>query len=98
MKPYAIRLLPVLFILLGSFTKPNQENIEFVCMKKQMAPNLCHYNFKVDGGKYRYVDIGCRFKKKDEVIEKVKDGSLGLAREWKISCPEVSDKKDSTGY
>jgi hypothetical protein len=100
MKPYAIRLLPFLFLLSGAFTTINRDqesDIEFVCMKKQMAPNHCHYNFKVDGGKYRYVDIGCRFKK-DDVIEKVKDGSLGLARDWKIACPEPKEKKEGNGY
>jgi hypothetical protein len=97
MKLSAINFLPVLFILLGSFTKTNQDNIEFVCMKKQMAPQHCHYNFIVDGGKFRYVDIGCRFKK-DYVIEKVKEGGLGLARDWKIACQEVSEKKDQNSY
>jgi hypothetical protein len=74
------------------------DNIEFVCLKKQIAANQCHYNFIVDGGKFRYVDIDCRFKKKDEVIEKVKKGSLALAREWKIACDEVKDKKQESGY
>jgi hypothetical protein len=92
-----ISVLPLLFLVLGSFTKPNQDNIEFVCMKKQMAPNHCHYNFIVDGGKYRYVDIGCRFKK-DYVIQNVKEGSLGLARDWKIACQMPAEKKDPAGY
>ena len=104
MKPI-IRIFSFVFFLFvfGAFTKPNQESsIEFVCMKKQIAPNNCHYNFIVDGGKFRYVDIGCRFKKKDDVIEKVKDGSLGLAKDWKIACPqpkeESKEKKAETGY
>ena len=74
------------------------DNVEFVCLKKQMAANQCHYNFKVDGGKFRYVDIGCRFKKKDEVIEKVKEGTLALARDWKIDCLEPKEKKGEPGY
>jgi hypothetical protein len=98
MKPSVIRLLPVLFLFFGAFTTINQDShIEFVCMKKQMAPNNCHYNFKVDGAKFRYVDIGCRFKK-DDVIEKVNEGSLGLAKDWKIACPEPKEKKEEAGY
>ena len=53
-----------------------------------MAANQCHYNFKVDGAKYRYVDIGCKFKKTEDVIKKVKKGSLALAKDWEIECPE----------
>ena len=98
MKLIVIRLLPLLFMLLGAFTKPSQSNIEFICMKRQMAPNHCHYNFIVDGGKFRFVDIGCRFKKKDEVIEKVKSGILALAKDWKIACPEKKERKESDGY
>lgn len=87
-------ILFLVFIISPGFKAPTQgDNIEFVCLKKQMAANQCHYNFKVDGGKFRYVDIGCRFKKKDEVIEKVKDGSLALAKDWKIECGEPKEKK-----
>jgi len=83
----------VVFILHGNSIPQFQEgNIEFVCFRKQAAAKQCHYNFKVDGAKYRYVDIGCRFVKKEEVIEKVKDGSLGLARDWKVECGEVKEK------
>jgi hypothetical protein len=40
--------------------------------------------------------MGCKFtKKKDELIQKVKEGSVALAREWKIDCPEAKEKKDS---
>ena len=83
------------FIATG-FTSPAQEgNIEFSCMKMHKASNTCYFNFKVDGAKFKYVDMGCKFsKKKDEVIEKVKDGSLALSKDWKIECPEPTEKKD----
>jgi hypothetical protein len=61
-------------------------HVEFVCKRKQMSTNRCHYNFKVDGAKFRYVDIGCRFKKTDDVIKKVKSGELALAKNWEIEC------------
>ncbi len=65
------------------------ENIEFICHKTHKATNTCHFNFIINGAKYRHVDIGCKFsKKKDELIKKVKDGSLALAKDWKIDCPE----------
>jgi hypothetical protein len=66
------------------------ENIEFICHKTHKATNTCHFNFIINGAKYRHVDMGCKFsKKKDELIKKVKDGSAALAREWKIECPET---------
>lgn len=68
------------------------ENIEFVCLKTHKATNTCHFNFIVDGAKFRHVDMGCKFsKKKDELIKKVKDGSAALARDWKIDCPEKKE-------
>jgi len=83
------------FIAAG-FASPSQEgNIEFSCMKMHKASNTCYFNFKVDGAKFKYVDMGCKFsKKRDEVIEKVKDGSLALSKDWKIECPEPTEKKD----
>ena len=84
-------------ILLFSFTdsyKIRQENVEFVCSKNLKAKNECHYNFLVDGGKFRYVDIGCR-RKKEDVIEKVKAGEIPLAKDWKLECP--MPKKEEGG-
>jgi hypothetical protein len=81
----------------SGFTSPAQDgNIEFYCMKMHKASNTCYFNFKVDGAKFKYVDMGCKFaKKKDEVIEKVKEGTLALSKNWKIDCPEPAEKKDS---
>jgi hypothetical protein len=37
--------------------------------------------------------MGCKYSKKtDEVIKKVKEGSLALARDWKIECPPTKPK------
>lgn len=75
-------------IFLLSFSPKQGANIEFSCMKMHKATNTCHFNFIVDGAKFRYVDMGCKYSKKvDEVVKKVKDGSLALARDWKIECP-----------
>jgi len=90
--------LAVAAILIASgFTSPPQDgNIEFYCMKMHKASNTCYFNFKVDGAKFKYVDMGCKFaKKKDEAVEKVKDGTLALSKDWKIDCPEP-EKKDTT--
>ena len=58
-------------ILSTGFRSDQGENVEFSCMKMQKSTNTCHFNFTVDGAKYRYVDIGCKFsKKKDEAIKK----------------------------
>lgn len=81
-------LTSILCISFGllSFIEQQDESIQFVCKRKIMSTNRCHYNFKVNGGKFRYVDIGCRFKKQAEVIEKVKTGELALAKDWEIEC------------
>jgi hypothetical protein len=78
------------FVLSYEAVKVQGENIEFVCAKTHKASNTCYFNFKVDGAKYTYVDLGCKkSKKKEEVIKKVKEGELALSREWKIACPEA---------
>ncbi len=93
MKP--LRILPLALLICAGFTSSQSENIEFICMKTHKATNTCHFNFKVDGAKYKYVDIGCKFmKKKDDAIKQVKEGSLALSKDWKIACPEPAEKKD----
>jgi hypothetical protein len=87
-----------LAILFCSSGKPafQGENIEFVCYKTHKASNTCHFNFVINGAKYRHVDMGCKFsKKKEEAIKKVKEGSLALAKDWKIDCPEAKEKKEN---
>ena len=86
-----------LVIIFSSGATQNQgDNIEFVCHKTHKATNTCHFNFIIDGAKYRHVDMGCKFsKKKDELVKKVKEGSAALARDWKIDCPEAKEKKDT---
>lgn len=83
-----MKYLIVLFLLAGGFFAGPNDNVEFVCMKKHVASKTCYYNFKVDGAKYRYVDIGCKFKKPEEVIRKAKEGEIALARDWKVVCAE----------
>lgn len=74
--------------VLCSFVPPQGENIEFVCAKTHKASNTCYFNFIVDGGKFNYTDIGCKkSKNREEVIKKVKEGKLALAKDWKIECP-----------
>ena len=85
-----LHVLSIVLLVLASSsfasTDDQGENVEFVCMRKHLASKTCHYNFKVDGAKYRYVDIGCKIKKKEDVIEKAKAGNIALARDWKIDC------------
>jgi hypothetical protein len=85
MKKIVVVVLLVFLVSATGFTS-RQSNTEFVCQKVLKAKNECHYNFLVDGGKYRYVDIGCR-RKKEDVIKKVMDGEIPLAKDWKIECP-----------
>ena len=75
--------------MITGFTRyPDQdESVEFACLRMHKATNTCHFNFIINGEKYRYLDIGCKYnKKRDEVIKKAKAGTLALAREWKIDC------------
>jgi hypothetical protein len=64
----------------------NGSEVELVCMRKNNASNRCYYNFKVDGAKYHYVDPKCK-DKRDDVVDKAKDGKIALAKDWKLECP-----------
>jgi hypothetical protein len=92
-------LLPAVVISLVTAFSPRQsDHIEFSCLKKNKASNTCHFNFKVDGQKFRFVDTGCKFeKKKDDIVKKAKEGNLALAKDWKIDCPEAKETKDKKG-
>lgn len=86
----AVLSLFLITLISAGSTDFQGDNIEFVCMKNHKATNTCHFNFIIDGGKFRHVDMGCKFgKKKEELIKKVKEGTAALAREWKIDCPEA---------
>ncbi len=78
--------------ILSAFTKTEiQKEVELICTKKHNASNTCHYNFKIGGINYRYLDMGCKGKK-DDIVKKANEGKLGLAKEWKISCPEPKER------
>lgn len=78
----------ILICVISGFRPAQVDNIEFVCAKTHKASNTCYFNFIVDGGKYTYTDIGCKkSKNKEEIIKKVKEGKLALAKDWKIACP-----------
>jgi hypothetical protein len=88
----------LILLLTGFSSNKKVEEIEFVCLKTHKATNTCHFNFKVDGANYRYVDIGCKYsKKQDQLIKKVQEGSIFLAKDWKIACPEPKPKSESEG-
>jgi hypothetical protein len=87
MKSFLLAVL--LFALTSATIEKHVEDIKFICLKAHKASNTCHFNFKVDGANYRYVDNGCKYSKKTEVvIKKVQAGELSLAKDWKIACPE----------
>jgi len=77
----------VLFVSTSFLPGSDQADVQLTCFRAQKATNTCHFNFTIDGARYRYVDIGCKYSKKhDEVIKKAKEGTLALARDWKIEC------------
>jgi hypothetical protein len=85
-----------LVVIFSSGASRYQDEIEFICLKTHKATNTCHFNFVINGAKYRHVDMGCKFsKKQEELIKKVKEGTMALAKDWKIDCPEPKEKKDS---
>lgn len=89
MRCFSFLLAVGLLAVTGFRRYPQGDNVEFVCMKTHKASNTCYFNFKVDGAKYRYTDMGCKFsKKRDAVIQKAKDGELALSKDWKMDCPE----------
>ncbi|HEY3403415.1 MAG TPA: hypothetical protein VGK59_08520 [Ohtaekwangia sp.] len=99
MKPLTYLLLFFFVILTGFAPTHQSDNVEFSCMKTHKASNTCHFNFKVDGAKFRYVDIGCKFsKKQEELIKKAKEGTVALSKDWKIECPEPKEKKEGAGF
>lgn len=86
---YSIAFLVVLF---SSFSPSRESSVEFVCLKTNKASNVCYYNFIIDGVRHSYTDWGCKqVKKKDQLIEKVKQGKLALVRDWKIECASRPD-------
>lgn len=92
--PAPIVVLAVVFVLTG-FRSSSVNDVEFVCMKTHKASNTCHFNFRMDGASYRYVDIGCKYQKKQEtLIKKVQEGSLFLAKDWKVNCQEPKPLDD----
>jgi hypothetical protein len=85
-------LIVLAALLLTSFSKTKKEEVELVCVKRHSTSNTCHYNFRIAGANYRFLDVGCK-RKKDEVLKKASEGELGLAKDWKIVCPEAAEKK-----
>ena len=91
-----MKYLIVLLATLGSPAFDPGDNVEFVCMRKHAATKTCYYNFKIDGARYRYVDIGCRFKQTSEVVKKAKEGDIALARDWRVACAEAQAEAKKT--
>ena len=96
MKALSVISVLIMVALCSASNRYQDQEVQFVCHKTHKATNTCHFNFIINGAKYRHVDMGCKFtNKKEELIQKVKDGNAALAREWKIDCPEQKEKKES---
>jgi hypothetical protein len=92
MKTSAILCLAAVLLLSAFVSAGDQSDVALTCFRAHKATNTCHFNFTIDGARYRYVDIGCKYSKKhSDVIKKAKDGTLALAREWKIECSEKKE-------
>jgi hypothetical protein len=96
MKKFSYAVLAACLLLCGFVSKFPSDNIELSCVKNHKASNSCHFNFKVDGAKYRFVDMGCKYgRNKEEVLKMAKEGNLALAKDWKIECPAPKSETPS---
>ena len=91
MKLFLLVVLSSFFFSSHEKIRFTQEEVELICTKKHRTSNTCHYNFRIGGINYRFIDAGCKGKK-DSIIKKAKEGKLGLAKEWKIPCTEQKNK------
>jgi hypothetical protein len=85
-------LIVLIALVLSGFSNTKKDEVELVCIKRHSTSNTCHYNFRIAGANYRFLDVGCKGKK-DDILKKANEGELGLAKEWKIVCPEAKEKK-----
>ncbi len=85
-------VIAVAFVL-SAFAKTINyvEEVELICVKRHSTSNTCHYNFRIGGVNYRFMDVGCKGKK-DVILKRANEGELGLAKDWKIACPEPKEK------
>ena len=91
MKGFITTVFSVCLFVLTATTSRTSEEVELTCVKKQMATQTCHYNFTINGIRYRFIDNGCKGKK-DDIVKKAKEGKLALAKDWKIDCePKKTD-------
>lgn len=91
MKKTTFAILVALMLTSFSKTVKHREEVELVCVKRHSTSNTCHYNFKIGGANYRFMDVGCKGKK-DTIVKKANEGELGLAKDWKIVCTEAKAK------
>ncbi|MEQ9592691.1 MAG: hypothetical protein RLN86_08840 [Cyclobacteriaceae bacterium] len=73
-------LIPFFSLIHAKAYEPN-----LVCIKKNNAQNICYYNFEIDGDKYHFMDIGCKYSK-EKLMKKIGKGTIALAKDWKIPC------------
>jgi hypothetical protein len=85
----SVALVACMLVFTASVPRTGEE-VELTCVKKQMATQTCHYNFTINGMRYRFIDNGCKGKK-DDILKKAKEGKLALAKDWKIECDVKKD-------
>ncbi|HYG03755.1 MAG TPA: hypothetical protein VD927_15005 [Chryseosolibacter sp.] len=97
MKIFLASFFAICVLAATGFKSPTNNEVELSCMKMQKSTNTCHFNFKIDGARYRFVDNGCRFsKKKEAILEKAQKGNLALAKDWKLECAEIKPEKETS--
>ncbi|HNP96140.1 MAG TPA: hypothetical protein PKJ63_10940 [Cyclobacteriaceae bacterium] len=77
-------LILLLFLFAGS-APLQQTKPELVCIKNHKSRNTCYYNFKIEGVKYNFTDIGCRYTKA-QILTKIEEGTIALGKGWKVPC------------
>ncbi|MFN3840599.1 MAG: hypothetical protein ACK4RF_07820 [Cyclobacteriaceae bacterium] len=91
MKSFFVKAVAVIIfvVILGMKSKAEDE-VELICMRKQHSTKTCHYNFRINGVPYRYIDNGCK-ESKEVLIKKAREGKLALAKEWKVDCHQQKE-------
>lgn len=92
MKKTTLAILVALMLTSFSESVKHSEEVELVCVRRHSTSNTCHYNFKIAGANYRFIDVGCK-EKKEAIVKKANEGELGLAKDWKIVCAEAKVKQ-----
>ena len=80
-----MRFLIILFLFSPGVYTVDNEKPELICVKNNKSRNTCYYNFRIDGKKYHFMDVGCKYSK-TKVFDRIEEGTIALGKGWKVQC------------